>query len=459
MSPETVLDLSREHDVEFLDLRFTDYSGRWQHVTAPAAGLTPERLEQGFRVTGQAADAPVLLAVPDGRTARLDPFCQYATLGVICDLKDAASGADYIFDARAAARRSAALLGTSAHCDEMRVGFRLEFFIFDQACFDQGVNGASYRVEAAEGAWRRGRNEPDNLGQQARPGAAALRIPPADAQANLRSEMAIALDEAGVAVVGHARGTASGGQAVIELAPLPLLAAADALMLAKYTMRNVAARHGKVVSFMPKPLFGEPGSGLALALEYTKDEALPIDPSGLSDAGRAVVGGLLSHAAGLAAFGNPTTNSYKRLLNDADAAVNLLYSSVNPAAFVHLRRHGGGAPPLVLAAPDASANPYLLLSGCCVAALDGLERRLDPGEPFERNLAELALAERAGLQTTPLSLEEALAGLQHDLEAFTRGGVFSADVLNHWISMKMNEEVLALAKRPTPSEFCMYFDV
>ena len=397
--------------------------------------------------------------MPDGRTARLDPFCQYATLGVICDLKDAASGADYVLDARAAARRAEALLAKSEHCDTLRVGARLEFFIFDRACFEQGVNAASYRVESAEGAWRRGRDEPDNLGQQARVGEAGLRTPPVDAHANLRSEMAIALDEVGITVVGHGRGPATGAQAVIELAPLGLLSAADALMQAKYTLRNVAARHGKAVTFMPKPLFGEPGCGLALILDPAKGETSILGANELNDAGRAVVGGLLAHAAALTALGNPTTNSYKRLLNDAHAPVSLLHSAIDTAAFVHLRRGASGGMSLVLAAPDASANPYLLLAGCCVAVVDGLERSLDPGEPFGGDLAGLSLAERAELATTPLSLEEALAGLQDDLEALARGEVFSADVLNHWIGAKMNEEVLALAKRPSPFEFCLYFDV
>jgi glutamine synthetase len=470
MSPQDVIRLAEEQEVAFVDLRFMDFPGTWQHFTVPVRELTPEAFELGFGFDGsslrgwQAINESDMLVIPAPETAYVDPFYQYPTLALICDIKDPITRAEYSRDPRSVARKAGDFLRQSGIADTAYFGPELEFFIFDKAVFDQGMNHARYEVDSVEGVWRRGRDEPDNLGQALRAKEGYFPCPPADSMANLRSEMVLALQQAGIDVETHHHEVATGGQAEIDMRYDRLVPMADKVMLYKYIVKNVAARHGKVVTFMPKPLYGDNGSGMHTHFSLW-NAGKPLfagkEYAELSKTGLHAIGGIIKHAASLLALTNPTTSSYKRLVPGFEAPVNLIYSSRNRSAFIRvpMYQHNPNTKRIEVRAPDASCNPYLAFSALLMAAIDGIENEIDPGPPSDRNLYDLSTTERNEIRQTPATLAEALTALEADHDYLLKGGVFTEDVIHYWIEYKRENEVRALAERPHPYEFCMYFDI
>lgn len=446
--------------VELVDLRYTLFPGVRRHRTV-VLGELKQDCGPG-RVAGASAllrDGRRLLSpVPD--TAFLDPFGQHPTLVATCDVNDALTGRPDPDDLRAVARRAQAHVQSTGVADRADFAPRVEFFVFDQALYDQSINAARYFVDSREGAWRRGRDDPDNLGVQPRPGAAAGLLPPADSLHNLRSEMLAALSACGVRVGGHQRATATGGQATIELRPAPLPGAADALTTTKYIVRSVAARHGKVVTFMPKPLFGDEGSGMPTRLALWRD-GRPLfperSPVGLSDVGRWALGGLLTHMRSLLAFVCPTTNSYKRLVPDFGAPTRCAWShdDVTAAVRAPLIDPDCAADWLDVRTPDPSCDPYLAYSAMLMAVLDGIAHHREPGATID--VPAQASTPVSG-PILPGSLDEALRALETDHAYLLEGGVFTTDLIQRWVTHKWENEVRPVQRRPHPHEFCLYFD-
>ncbi len=431
MTPAEVLSLIHEYASEHVDLRYTDLRGRLRHVTVPAARLEPAGA--GFAPLPH-ADAAL---AADAATAFADPFCQHPTVALLAE-RVTAGGEPLELEPRAVARRAAAALAAGGRGMTVEVGLELAFFVFEQAYFDQSVAAGRYGVDSREGVWRRGRDEADNLGLALDPARADEALPPSDTLHNLRAEMVAALTACGVAWEEHRRGPATGGQAVIRLAPRPLVAAADAVQVLKYVVRNVAARHGKVATFMPQPLGDGPGSGVRATLRLTQaGRSVSVETAA------AAAAGLKRHAAGLAALARPTTNSYRRgSVSGDDAARGAGETEVVASA-------GADGPVVRYDGLDGGANPYLALAGVAAALCDGLTE----GGAAAGRVA--AAAERAG---RPGDLAAARAALARDTEFLTRGGVFAAALLAAWDEV-LGADLAAMGRRPHPYEFCLYFDL
>ena len=469
MTPREVLALIREREVTTVDLRFMDFPGVLQHFAVPAESLTEETFEEGIGFDGssivgwRAINEADLLVVPQPETALIDPFAARPTLAMVCNIHDPITRQDYPRDPRNIARKAANYMRSTGIADDFRLAPELEFFVFDDVRFDQRTNEAFYHVDSIEGAWNRGRVESPNLGSKPPRTPGHFPVPPIDSLADLRTEMAMRLHECGIPTTAHFHEAATGGQSEIDLADGPLVEAADRVMLARSIVRNVARRHGKTVTFMPKPLYGENGSGMHTHLTFWKDgQPLLAGPgyAGLSELGLFAVGGLLKHAPALSAFANPTTNSYKRLVPGFEAPTKLAYSRRNRSAVIRIPVH----PPAVdtlrieFRAPDGAANPYLLFSAMLMAALDGIQSRTSPGDPLDKDIYDLQPEELADVPETPKALQDSLDALKADHEFLLRGDVFSEDVIATWIWYKREHEVEALRRRPHPYEFQLYFD-
>ncbi len=456
MTAEEVLALAHDEAVEFVDLRFTTLLGRCSHVTLPIADLKPQRIKEGFVLAGLPHQNPCRL-VPVPETAFVDPFFQHPTLVLLCDVQDPATGQEAPDDPRAVARRAEAHLHATGSADRALFSLTLEFFVFDQVSYEQGMNAAHYLVDSREGVWRRGREEVDNLGTQLRAGEGAGPLPPADSLHNLRAEMVAALTACGIQCGEHRHGGATGGQTRLEIGPAPLVRAADLLITCKYVIRNVAARHGKVATFMPQPLLGDRGSGLPTRLALSKAEQpllYSTDDTTLAESGRWVIGGWLHHAPGLLALTCPTTNSYRRFVSGSDAPTCTAYSLGNPAALVHTPVSTGSplGGEVEFRATDPSCNPYLALSALLLAALDGIENRRDPGPPLDD------CPDASSDAAWPRTLAAALDALAGDHAYLLKGNVFAGGLIERWIDHKRAIEIEALRIRPHPYEFCLYFD-
>ena len=470
MTPKQVLQLAKSRKIEFVDCRFMDFPGLWQHTTYPVSELTEDSFESGFGFDGsairgwQAINESDMLIVPVADTAKIDPFYDRPTLSLICDIKDPITKKSYSRDPRSIAKKATDYLRSTKIADTAYFGPELEFFIFDRVRYDQTVNKAVYEVDSAEGVWNRGRDWPGNLGNQVRQREGYFPCPPMDTMHDLRSEMASIMQEMGLTVECHHHEVATGGQAEIDLRYLKLLPMADACMLYKYIVKNVAARYGKVATFMPKPLFQDNGSGMHTHFSLWKGNK-PLFAGkkygGLSQMALHAIGGILKHAPSLLAFTNPTTNSYKRLVPGYEAPVNLTYSSRNRSAAIRIPQYSqtDTTRRLEFRCPDSSCNPYLAFSAMLMAAIDGIQNQIDPGDPLDKDVYELDPAERDSIAHAPADLSEALRALEADHEYLLQGGVFTEDVIRYWIRYKLEEEVQALRQRPHPYEFCMYFDI
>jgi glutamine synthetase len=469
VTPKEVLALIRQKEVTTVDLRFMDFPGVWQHFAIPADSLSEETFEEGIGFDGssvvgwRAINEADLLVTPQAETALIDPFTSRPTLTMICNIQDPITQQDYTRDPRNIARKSITYMRGTGLADVCLIEPELEFFIFDDARFDQHGHEAFYHVDSVEGDWNRGRVENPNLGYKAGSGLGYFPVPPTDSLADLRNEMAQIMAGCGIPTSAHYHEVAP-GQCEIDLTPRALVESADGVMIAKYIIRNVAHRNGKSATFMPKPLHGDNGSGMHTHLSLWKGD-VPLlagnGYAGLSDLGLYAIGGVLRHARALCAFANATTNSYKRLIRGFEAPTKLSYSRRNRSAVIRIpvSSQSVRSRRIEYRCPDSASNPYLLFSAMLMAALDGIQTKANPGEPLDKDIYDLAPEELADVPPTPESLEASLDALRADHEFLLRGDVFTPDVIDTWIWYKRNHEIDSVRQRPHPYEFNLYYDV
>ena len=470
MTPQEVLALCREKNVKAIDLRFMDFPGLWQHFTIPVGKLDESIFSDGIGFDGssirgwQAINESDMLVVPQPETAAIDPFCELPTLMMICNIQDPITREDYSRDPRNIARKAADYLKETQIADTCYIGPEAEFFIFDDVRFDQNAHEAYFHVDSIEGEWNRGRVETPNLAYKLRHKEGYFPVPPADQMMNLRNEMMQTMIDCGLEVEAQHHEVATAGQSEIDLKFDELVTMADQLMIFKYVIKNVAKKHNKTVTFMPKPVFTDNGSGMHTHLSLWKG-GTPLFAgegyAGLSDMAKYAIGGLLRHARSVLAFTNPTTNSYKRLVPGYEAPVNLAYSQRNRSAAVRIPMYSPSPKTkrLEFRCPDPSCNPYLAFSAMLMAVLDGIQNKYDPGESLDKDIYDLPPEEAAKVPQTPGSLDGALDSLEKDHDFLLRGNVFTEDVIQTWIAYKRENEVDAIRLRPHPYEFCLYYDI
>ena len=470
MKPKEVLELAKGHEVKFIDVKFVDFLGQWQHTTLPGYRLDEGIFEDGIAFDGssirgwQPINASDMVMIPDPTTAKIDPFYETKTLSLIASVYDPITKQAYSRDPRHIARKAEAYLKQTGIADTSYMGPEAEFFLFDDVRFDQSKpNEGYYFLDSKEGAWNSGRAEGPNLGYKTRYKEGYFPVPPTDTLAAIRQEMMTVLQDTGIVVeVGHHE-VATGGQCEIGFRFDKLLTCADNLLWFKYVIKNVARKNGKAATFMPKPLFGDNGSGMHVHQSLWK-EGKPLfggdGYAGLSQMALHYIGGIIKHAKTIAAFTNPTTNSYRRLVPGFEAPVNLAYSSRNRSASVRIPITGPSPKTrrIEVRFPDPSGNPYLAFSAMMMAGLDGIQNKIDPGDPLDKDIYALSPEELRGVPQMPGSLEEALANLERDHEFLLRGDVFTKDVVEEWLDYKRNKELNPIRMRPTPHEFQLYFD-
>ena len=468
-NPKTVLDFAKTHDSRILDLRFTDIPGLWHHVSYPIEQLTEASFVEGFGIDGSsirgwaAIHESDMLLKPDPATHLLDPFTEVPTLVLTCDVVDPVTKQPYDRDPRYIARKAEQYLNATGIADKATFGAEAEFFIFDNVRFDQREQYGFYFIDAEEGRWNSGREE-NNLGYRPRYREGHFPVPPTDHYQDLRSEMVLTMQSCGMSVECHHHEVATGGQTEIDLKFDSLLRSADKMLLYKYIVRNVANNYGKTVTFMPKPIFGDNGNGMHTHQSlWKKDEPLFAGDgySGMSQLALWYVGGLLKHGPALAAIIAPTTNSYKRLVPGFEAPVNLAYSRRNRSAACRIPMYSAsqGAKRVEFRPPDPSCNPYMAFAAMLMAGLDGIENKMDPGPPLDKDIYELDPDELASVPSMPGSLEEALDELERDHAFLLKGDVFSEELLRTYVEYKRSKEVDAIRLRPHPYEFALYYDI
>ncbi|MEE8602404.1 type I glutamate--ammonia ligase [Euzebya tangerina] len=468
---EDVINRIEAEEIRFIDFRFVDLPGLMQHYTLPSHQLTEEVFTDGLGFDGssvrgfQDIQESDMLLVPDASTAVVDPFRQHSTLILNCFVKDPLTGQSYSRDPRYIAQKAEAYLQSTGIADTCFVGPEAEFFIFDDVRFISEPKGSMYALDSVEAAWNTAKDEGPNLGHKIRYKQGYFPTPPADHFTDLRSEMVVELERAGIEVELQHHEVGTAGQAEIDFRFAPLAQCADQVMLFKYIVKNVAHRNGRSATFMPKPVFFENGSGMHTHMSLWKDdEPLFYDETGyagLSELARHYIGGLLTHAPSILAFSNPTTNSYKRLVPGYEAPVNLVYSQRNRSAAcrIPLISQSPKAKRVEFRVPDPSCNPYLAFSAMLMAGLDGIRNRIEPPDPVDKDIYELGPEALGDLPSVPASLEESLAALADDHEFLLEGGVFTEDLIDTHIAYKMESEVTALRLRPHPHEFELYYDI
>jgi len=468
-NPADVVKFIREEKIEIVDLRFMDFPGMWQHFSVPPREIEEETFEEGLGFDGssirgwQAINESDMLVKPVPGTAFLDPFLAAKTLTIICNICDPVTGEDYTRDPRNIARKAENYVKSLGLADTAYFGPEAEFFIFDDIRFDQNEHEGYYHIDSVEGRWNTGRVESPNLGYKPRYKEGYFPVPPTDSQQDLRSEMVLTLEKMGIRVEAQHHEVATGGQAEIDMRFMPLVEMADKLLMYKYVIKNTARQHNKTVTFMPKPLFNDNGSGMHTHLSLWKDgENLFAGDkyAGLSDMALYAIGGLLKHAPSLLAFTNPTTNSYKRLVPGFEAPVNLAYSRRNRSAAIRIPMYSTSpkSKRIEFRCPDPTCNPYLAFSAMLMAAIDGIQNKIEPGESLDKDIYDLPPEELAKVPQTPGTLREALNALEADNAYLLKGDVFTEDVVETWIYYKMTNEVQALDLRPHPWEFALYYD-
>lgn len=467
---DNILKYIKTNGIKFVDLKFMDFPGQWQHFTVPVTQVDAGSFEDGFGFDGssirgwKAINESDMLIIPDPGTMFLDPFVEIPTISLICDVFEPATREKYSRCPRNIAQKATAYLNSTGIADTVYYGPEAEFFIFDDVRFDSAPNGSFYSVDSIEGKWNSGREESPNLGYKPRYKEGYFPVPPTDALMNLRNEMVVNLMNAGVDVEAQHHEVASGGQCEIDLKFQPLLKAADQLLLFKYIVKNTAKKNNRTVTYMPKPIFGDNGSGMHVHTSLWK-KGKPLFAgsgyAGLSEMGLYFIGGLLKHAASLLAFTNPTTNSYKRLVPGFEAPVNLAYSQRNRSASIRIPMYSSSpkAKRVEFRCPDPSCNPYLAFSAMLMAGLDGVINRIDPGEPLDKDIYDMSPEELKDVPSTPGSLNEALTSLTNDHEYLMKGDVFTEDVIETWIKYKTDKEIKPMALQPHPYEFTLYYDV
>lgn len=467
---EKVLKFIKDNKIQFVDLKFMDFPGQWQHFTVPVSQFDESSFENGFgfdasSIRGwKSINESDMIIIPDPSTMFLDPFVESPTISLTCDVYEPATKEKYSRCPRNISQKAEAYLISTGIADVSYYGPEAEFFVFDDVRFESRSNGSFYLVDSIEGRWNSGREENPNLGYKPRFKEGYFPVPPTDSLMNLRNKMVLNLIDCGIEVEAQHHEVASGGQCEIDLKFAPLLKAADQLLLFKYVVKNTAKANNKTVTYMPKPIFGDNGSGMHVHVSLWK-KGKPLFAgtgyAGLSEIALYFIGGLLKHAASLLAFTNPTTNSYKRLVPGFEAPVNLAYSQRNRSAAIRIPMYSSSpkSKRIEFRCPDPSANPYLAFSAILMAGLDGIINKIDPGEPLDKDIYDLPPEELKNVPSTPGSLEDALKSLAKDHEYLLKGDVFTEDVIETWIKYKMDKEVKPMALQPHPYEFSLYYDV
>ena len=468
-TPKQVIEMATKAGAKMIDFKFVDTFGTWQHFSCPIGELTEDIFTEGLGFDGssirgwKSIEASDMLAMPDPATAFMDPFCAVPTLSLTNTIAETGTKEPYSRDPRGIAQKGEKYLASTGLADTADFGPEAEFFIFDNVQFDAKSNGTFYSVDSEEASWNTARDEGPNLGYKIRHKEGYFPVAPADTQQDIRTEMCLLMQELGLNVERQHHEVATAGQAEIDLRFDTLVKTADNMMLFKYVIKNVARRHGKTATFMPKPLFGDNGSGMHTHVSLWK-KGKPLfagqEYAGLSRMALYFIGGILQHAKALSALCSPTTNSYKRLVPGYEAPVNLAYSARNRSAAIRIPTFSDSpkAKRIEYRPPDPSANPYLCYTAILMAGLDGVLNKVDPGEPMDKNLYELAPEELVKVPQVPGSLPEALDALGRDHEFLLKGDVFTRDFLETWISAK-RKEYDALRLRPHPYEFFLYYDV
>ncbi len=469
-SAQKVLDYIKEKDIKFVDFKFMDFPGQWQHLTIPAAEFDLDKFENGLGFDGSSMRGwkhiheSDMLIIPDPDTMILDPFIEVPTISLICDVYEPSTKEKYSRCPRNIAQKAEAFLKSTGLADTVYFGPEAEFFIFDDVRFDTTPNSQFYFLDSNEGKWNSGRDESPNLGYKPRFKEGYFPVPPTDSLMDLRNEMCVNLMEAGIPVEAQHHEVASGGQCEIDLRYQPLLKAADQLLLFKYIVKNTARLNNKSVTYMPKPIIGDNGSGMHVHVSLWK-KGVPLFAgngyAGLSEMALYFIGGILKHAPALLALTNPTTNSYKRLVPGFEAPVNLAYSQRNRSASIRIPMYSASpkAKRVEFRCPDASSNPYLAFSAILMAGIDGVLNRIDPGEPLDKDIYDMAPEELKNVPSTPDSLGAALKALAEDHEFLLKGDVFTEDVINTWINYKIDKEIKPMSLLPHPYEFALYYDI
>lgn len=471
-SGDDVVSLLQDEGYEFLDLRFVDLPGLVQHFSVPVDQISASTFDDGLYFDGssvrgfQGIQESDMLLIPDPSTAVEDIFRDRKTLMIYCHVHDAVTGEAYSRDPRNIVRKAAAYLESTGIADTVFMGPEAEFFIFDSITFSSEPHNSFFEIDSVEGPWTTGiRGEDGNLGHKPRTKQGYFPTPPMDHFQDLRSEMVVALQTMGIEVEVQHHEVGAPGQGEIDVKFAELTEMADKLMTFKYAVKNTALQHGKTVTFMAKPVFGDNGSGMHTHQSLWKDgEPLFYDEAGygqLSDTARWYVGGLLEHAPAVLAFSNPTTNSYRRLVPGYEAPINLVYSARNRSAACRIPISGDSpkAKRIEFRVPDPSCNPYLAFSAMLMAGLDGVRNKIEPPDPVDKDIYDLPPEELLNLPAVPASLGEALDALESDHEFLLAGGVFTEDLIEKYVEFKREEEIAPIALRPHPHEFRLYYDI
>jgi glutamine synthetase len=471
MNAKQVLEYAKKNNAVMVDLRFTDWPGTWQHCSFPIDFIDESTFEDGMGFDGssirgwQSINESDMLMVPDPTTAFMDPFFKHPTLVLICDILDPITKERYSRDPRYIALKAENYLKQSGIGDTIYFGPEAEFFIFDDARFSTGADHGFYSVDSIEGSWNSGSEEAGgNLGFKVRAQEGYFPTPPTDKHQDIRTEMVLIMQQLGIEVEAQHHEVATAGQAEIDMKFDTMRLMADQLLKYKYVVKNVAQQWGKTATFMPKPVFEGNGSGMHCHQSIWKD-GNPLFAGdgygGFSELGLHYVGGILKHSRSLAAFTNPTTNSYKRLTPGYEAPVNLALSSRNRSASCRIPMYSQSpkAKRIEVRYPDPSCNPYLAFSAMLMAGIDGIENKIDPGEPLDKNIYSLSPEEAKGIPSMPAHLDEALDELEADHDFLLKGDVFTSDAIESWVTYKREEESNPVRLRPHPHEFELYFDI
>lgn len=470
-TPRGVIEFIHQENIKIVDLRFIDFPGLWQHCSFPVQEFDESTFEEGLGFDGssirgwKAINESDMLLIPDPLTAIIDPFTKEKTLIMICNIHDPLTREAYTRDPRGVALKAEQYLSSTGIAEIAYFGPEAEFFIFDDVRYDQNSMSGYYFLDSDEAIWNTGRREEGgNKGYKIRHKEGYFPVPPMDSHQDLRSEMTLTLIEAGIPIEAHHHEVATAGQGEINMKFDTLVRMADKILFYKYIIKNTASKNGKTVTFMPKPIFNDNGTGMHTHQSLWSN-GNPLfageDYAGLSQMALYYIGGILKHAKAITAFTNPTTNSYKRLVPGYEAPVNLAYSSRNRSAAVRIPMYSPNpkAKRIEVRFPDPSCNPYLAFSAMLMAGLDGIQNKIDPGEPLDKNIYDLPTEELESVQNTPASLPEALKELEKDYEFLLKGDVFTEDVIDTWIDYKMNVEAKAVDLRPHPYEFYLYYDI
>ncbi len=469
MTPKDVLKFVKEKNARMVDFKFLDFVGIWQHFSVPVNELSEDLFDEGLGFDGssirgwQPIHASDMLVIPDPTTAIMDPFSETPTMSLICNIVDPITKEAYSRDPRNIAGKAESYLKSTGIGDVAYFGPEPEFFILDDIRYSQGADHGFYYLDSSEGIWNTGREECPNLGYKPRHKEGYFPVPPTDSQEDIRSEMCLVMEQVGIQVERQHHEVATAGQAEIDMRFDSLLKMGDKLMWFKYIVKNVAKRWRKTVTFMPKPIFGDNGSGMHVHQSIWKG-GKPLFAGngygGMSELALYYIGGILKHAKALNAFCNPSTNSYRRLVPGFEAPINLAYSSRNRSASIRIPMYSPSPKTkrIEVRFPDPSCNGYLAFAAMLMAGLDGIQNKINPGDPLDKDIYGLSPEELKTIPSAAGSLEEALEALKADHEFLLKGDVFTQDVIDTWIEYKMDKEVNPVRLRPVPHEFNLYFD-